>query len=85
MLRYYRLRLHPPATVSGHTPTKGTPVNIPPYVKLTALAVVCLVVALTAILALRAWLLSPMPAYVPVHDVTGRIIGYEHVLVESDA
>lgn len=59
--------------------------NIPPYVKLAALAVACLVVALTAILALRAWLLSPMPAYVPVHDVTGRIVGYEHVLVESDA
>lgn len=67
------------------TPTKGTPVNIPPAVKLAALAVACIVVALTAILMLRAWLLSPMPAYVPVHDVTGRIIGYEHTLVESDA
>lgn len=59
--------------------------NIPPYVKLAALAVACIIVALTAILMLRSWLLSPMPAYVPVHDVTGRIVGYEHVLVESDA
>lgn len=55
----------------------------PHALKLAALALVCVAACLVAIAALRWHLLSPMDAYAPVHDGTGRVIGATYTTVPA--